>query len=392
MSERLTRESMKKPMQKPLSLASRVVHAGHNKAQQGQPFVQSPVFASTFHMSGDVDSQNYQYGRFHNPSWEALEQGLGELEQGRAIIFPSGMAASAAVMTALLESGDTLLLASDGYHPTVAYAKSYLQKFGVNVKTAPTMAIAEQDLTDIKLVFIETPSNPLLDVIDIQQLADKVHAAGGILAVDNTTLTPMGQQPLLLGADISMCSDTKALNGHSDVVFGHVATNQTDLFDAMVMWRKLAGNIPGPMETWLVHRGLASLDMRLQRMTTNAQAIAEYLQQHPKVKTLRYPGLTTDPSYEIASRQMHLFGFIISFDLGEQNQAEQFLQQMNMIAEATSFGGMHTIAERRKRWGVDNVSCGLIRLSVGCEQLDDILQDIEQALALVSSNINRSEQ
>ena len=342
--------------------------------------MQSPVFASAFHHSGDVDNQHYQYGRFHNPGWDALEQGLSELEQGRAIIFPSGMAASAAIMTALLESGDTLLLADDGYQPTIAYAKTFLQKFGVKVKTVPTLAIAEQDFAGIKLVFIETPSNPLLDVIDIQQLADKVHAANGILAVDNTTLTPLGQQPLLLGADISMCSDTKALNGHSDVVFGHVATNRTDLFDAMALWRKLAGNIPGPMETWLVHRGLASLDMRLARMTTNAQAIAEYLQQHDKVKAIRYPGLTTDPSFEIASRQMHNFGFIISFDLGEQTQAEHFLRQTKMIVEATSFGGMHTMAERRGRWSVDEVSSGLVRLSVGCEKLDDILQDIEQAL------------
>lgn len=369
------------PSQKP---ASTVVHAGHTKAEQGKPFVQSPVFASTFHLSGEVDNQSYQYGRFHSPGWDALEQGLGELEQGRAIIFPSGMAAGAAIMTALVESGDTLLLASDGYQPTIAYAETYLKKFGVKVKTVATPDIIEQDFSGIKLVFIETPSNPMLDVIDIQKLADKVHAASGILAVDNTTLTPLGQQPLLLGADISMCSDTKALNGHSDVVFGHVATNQTELFDAMVLWRKLAGNIPGPMETWLVHRGLASLDMRLQRMTINAQAIAEYLQQHDKVKSIRYPGLAADPSFEIASRQMNHFGFIISFDLGHQTQADQFLQQASMIVEATSFGGMHTMAERRQRWGVDDVSSGLVRLSVGCEHLDDLLQDIEQALAGVS--------
>jgi cystathionine gamma-lyase len=366
--------------QKPLSLRSRVVHAGHTKAEQGKPFVQSPVFASTFHLSGEVSHNTYQYGRFHNPGWDALEQGLGELEQGKAIIFPSGMAASAAIMTALLQAGDTLLLADDGYQPTIIYAQKYLQKFGVKVKTMPTLAIAEQDFSDIKLVFIETPSNPLLDVIDIQQLADKIHAANGILAVDNTTLTPLGQQPLLLGADISMCSDTKALNGHSDVVFGHVATSRTDLYDAMLLWRKLAGNIPGPMETWLVHRGLASLDMRLERMTTNAQGIAEYLQQHDKVKSIRYPGLTTDPSYPIACRQMNHFGFIISFDLGQQSSADQFLQQAQMIIEATSFGGMHTMAERRQRWGVDNVCDGLVRLSVGCEKLEDLLDDIEQAL------------
>lgn len=375
---------MTKPIpNKPLSVATKTVHAGHNKPKQGAAFSQSPVFASTFHLSGDVDLSCHQYGRFSNPSWDALEQALSDLEHGNCLIFPSGMAAIAAVLTAFVEAGDTILLASDGYQPTITYAKTYLQKFGVTVKTAKTLAFENLDFTDIKLVFIETPSNPMLDVLDIQQLADKVHQANGILAVDNTTLTPLGQQPLLLGADISVCSDTKALNGHSDVVFGHIATNNNDLFEAIALWRKLAGNIPGPMETFLVHRGLASLDMRLQRMTNNAQAIADYLHSHNKVKTIRYPGLPSDPSHQLAKQQMQHFGFIISFDLGSQQQAELFLQNTQLIIEATSFGGMHTMAERRKRWGVDDVPDGLVRLSVGCEQLQDILADIEQALVNV---------
>ena len=361
-------------------MATNSIHVGQTEPEQGKPLVQSPVFASTFHHSGDVDEQHYQYGRFHNPGWDALEKAIGQLEQGRAIVFPSGMAACAAVMTALVEAGDNILLASDGYQPTVAYAKTYLEKFGVNVKTAATPNIIEQDFSGIKLVFIETPSNPLLDVIDIRQLADKVHGAGGLLAIDNTTMTPLGQQPLKLGADVSVCSDTKALNGHSDVVFGHVATQDDALFDAMILWRKLAGNIPGPMETFLVHRGLASLDMRLQRMTANALAISEFLHKHPKVKGIRYPGLSSDPSHAVAKRQMRHFGFIISFDLGDKVLADSFLQQTKLIVEATSFGSMHTTAERRARWGVDKVSEGLIRLSVGCEPLNEILTDIEGAL------------
>lgn len=363
------------------SLGTKVVHAGVNKAQQGSPFMQGPTFASTFHLSGEVDNDHHQYARFHNPTWDALEQGLGELEQGKAIIFPSGMAAGAAVMTALVEAGDTILLQSDGYYATRAYAETFLQKFGVTILAVPTLEIPNQDFSKIKLAFIETPSNPLLDVINIQELAEKIHAAGCLLAIDNTTLTPLGQQPLLLGADISMCSDTKALNGHSDVVFGHVATQREDLFDAMQLWRKLSGNIPGPMETWLVHRGLASLDMRLERMVNNAQVVAEYLEKHSKVKMIRYPGLKSDPSHEIACQQMHHFGFIISFDLGEKENADQFLQNAQMIFEATSFGGMHTMAERRARWGTDDVSAGLIRLSIGCERVGDLLLDIEQALS-----------
>ncbi len=363
------------------SLGTQVVHAGLAPAKQGQAFMQGPAFASTFHLSGEVDPGVHPYGRFHNPTWDALEAGIGELEQGRTIIFPSGMAAGAALMTALLAPGDCLLLPSDGYFATRAYAENYLKKFGVIIKTVATVDMLQQDFTGIKLVFVETPSNPLLDVIDIQALAAKVHAANGILAIDNTTLTPLGQQPLLLGADISMCSDTKALNGHSDVVFGHVATPREDLFAAMQLWRKLSGNIPGPMEAWLVHRGLASLDLRLERMVNNAQVIAEYLAQHEKVVAIRYPGLSHDPSHQIASKQMHNFGFIISFDLGTQQAAQNFLNASKLIFEATSFGGLHSIAERRARWGTDNVSPGLIRLSVGCERVKDLLADIEAALA-----------
>lgn len=367
-------------MSKKLNQSTLVVHAGLKKAKDGQPFMQGPTFASAFHLSGDVNDEKHQYARFHNPTWDALENAISELEQGPVLIFPSGMAAAAAIMTAVLESGDTVLLASDGYPTTRAYADDILGKFGVKVRSVATSQIPNESLTNVKLVFIETPSNPMLDVIDIQKLSQKVHSHGGLLAIDNTTLTPLGQQPLLLGADISMCSDTKAMNGHSDVVFGHAASNNAEIFESLLRWRKLSGSIPGPMETWLLHRGLASLDMRLERMVNNAQHIAEYLYQHEKIKSIRYPGLKTDPSYVLACQQMNHFGFVISFDLGTKQAAESFLKNTELIYEATSFGGMHTMAERRARWGADELSPGLIRLSVGCENLQDILNDFTQAL------------
>ena len=367
------------------SLATTVVHAGLDKAQQGRAFSQGPAFASTFHLSGEVENGHHQYARFHNPTWDSLEQALAELEEGASLVFPSGMAAGAAVMTSFVESGDTIMLQSDGYYATRAYAEAFLSKFGVTIKAVPTLELINQDYSTVKLVFVESPSNPLLDVIDIAALAEKAHASGCLLAIDNTTLTPLGQQPLKLGADISMCSDTKALNGHSDVVFGHVATKNQELYEAMLLWRKLSGNIPGPMETWLVHRGLATLDMRLERMTNNAQILAEWLEQHPKVKMTRYPGLSNDPSHRLATQQMSHFGFIISFDLGNKKNADQFLANSKLIFEATSFGGVHTMAERRARWGTDQVSEGLIRLSVGCENVEDLKQDLSQALELVSS-------
>jgi len=367
--------------------STKVVHAGQGKSQNGKPFMPGPVFASTFHLSGDTDGDTHQYARYAHPTWDVLENSIGELEMGKVLIFPSGMAAAAAIMTAILKQGDILLLASDGYATTRSYAENYLCKFGVNVKILPTTQISEADFSSVKLVFIETPSNPMLDVVDIKKLAKKIHAKGGLLAIDNTTLTPLGQKPLLLGADISMCSDTKAMNGHSDVVFGHVATQNSDLYESMLLWRKVSGSIAGPMETWLMQRGLSSLDMRLERMVNNARLIADYLFAHDKVQSIRYPGLVDDPSHGIACEQMQHFGFVISFDLGSKTNADLFLKNTQLIYEATSFGGMHTMAERRARWSTDDdLPEGLIRLSVGCENPQDIMTDISQALSFIYLN------
>ena len=359
---------------------TRVVHAGLSEAQQGKPFIEGPTFASTFHLSGNVENADYQYARFGNPTWSALESGLAELEGGETVIFPSGLAAAAAILTSTTKQGDKVVLPADGYSATRAYVKEFLVPFGVEIFEIPTRDLLQADYSGVALVLVESPSNPLLDTVDIRLLADCVHADGGLLAIDNTTATVMYQTPLSLGADFSMSADTKALNGHSDVVFGHVSSSQGDLVERVRLWRKLAGNIPGPMETWLVHRGLSTLDIRLERMSKNAQHLAEFLSQHDKVLSVRYPGLETDPSYSVALKQMSGFGFIISFDLGTKAQADAFLDGIELVFEATSFGGVHTMAERRARWGSDDVSEGLIRLSVGCERHDDLLNAVSQAL------------
>lgn len=364
--------------------ATKVVHSGLGKGENGEPFMPGPVFASTFHLSGGTDSNTHQYARYNHPTWDVLESAISELEQGKALVFPSGMAAIAAILTALLKSGDTVLLPSDGYLTTRAYAETILKKFGVNVITMPTIEIPKADFSNIRLVFLETPSNPMLDVVDIALLAEKIHAQNGLLAIDNTTLTPLGQKPLELGADISMCSDTKAMNGHSDVLMGHVATKDEELYEFLLAWRKLSGSICGPMEAWLFQRGLASLDMRLERMVKNAEKIANYLNNHPSVVSIRYPGLPDDPSYEIAQSQMNNSGFVMSFDLGTKANADKFLQNLALIYEATSFGGMHTMAERRARWEEDTLLEGLIRLSVGCENAQDIIDDLENGLRSLS--------
>lgn len=367
-------------MSRKIHLGTEVVHAGLPEAKQGRPFVDGPTFASTFHLSGQTDNAEHQYARFSNPTWQALESGLSELEGGETVIFPSGMAASAAIMSSLVVSGQTIVLPADGYYATRAYAEEFLQPNGVSIQLVRTSELLNFDYQNVRLVLIETPSNPLLDVVDIGKLANKIHAAGGLLAIDNTTATVMGQRPLECGADLSMSADTKALNGHSDVVFGHVSAADPKLSERVRLWRKLAGNIPGPMETWLVHRGLATLDVRLERMVKNAQQVAEMLVQHPAVNWVRYPGLPSDPSYLIAKQQMDHFGFIISFDLGSAERAQHFLQSCSLIFEATSFGGVHTMAERRARWGTDDVPEGVVRLSVGCERVEDLLGAFESAL------------
>ncbi len=360
-------------------LGTKLLHTDGSKRSQGESFSQPPVFASTFHLSGNTDSAPFQYGRFSNPSWESLEDILKDLEGGETIIFPSGMAAIASVLTSLTNSGDKVVITQDGYFATKAYATEFLEPNNIDVCFVKTSDLLNTNFHGVKLVLVETPSNPLLDVVDIKALADKVHEAGGLLAIDNTTLTVLGQQPLALGADISLCADTKALNGHSDVLFGHVSCANEKLAERIRLWRKLAGNIPSPMDSFLVQRGLSTLDVRLERMSNNALVLANMLRQHPAVNWVRYPGLKSDPSYSLACQQMQSFGFIISFDLKSKELAQAFLRA-EFIYEATSFGGVHTMAERRGRWGTDDIPDSLIRLSVGCERISDLLKSFELAL------------
>jgi len=362
------------------SLATQSINAGDLPAKNGNPFRRGPDFVSTFHLAGEVDANSYQYGRFAQPTWHNLEVGFAQLEGGDTVIFPSGMSAAAAILTSLVKSGDTILLPNDGYAPVRYYAEQYLVRFGVKLKTIATKNIDSFDFEGIDLALLETPSNPMLDTFDIAKAAEKLHKVGGILAVDNTTLTFLGQQPLALGADISMSADTKAVNGHSDVLFGHVSTANQALSDKIREWRKFSGNIPGPMETWLVHRSIATLDVRLERMCSNAMLLANALLAHPKVISVRYPGLPNDPSHGLAKLQQQLFGFIISFELANKAEADTFLEACHLVHQATSFGGVHSTAERRARWGADNIPEGIVRFSVGCERADDLIEDVLAAL------------
>ena len=241
-------------------------------------------------------------------------------------------------------------------------------------------------LQGARLLWLESPSNPALTVYDIQRLAEKAHSNGVLLAVDNTTSTPLLQSPLRLGADFSVASDSKALAGHGDLILGHVATQDSGWLERLQTWRTRTGAVPGPMEAWLAHRSLATLDLRLERMSSTAQTIAQLLLGHPLVKRVLYPGLPSHAGHAIASRQMTRFGHIVSFELAGNAQARAFLESCRLIEEATSFGAVISTAEQRARWGGDGVGGGFIRMSLGCEHPEDLTGDILQALEVAAGH------
>jgi cystathionine gamma-lyase len=235
-------------------------------------------------------------------------------------------------------------------------------------------------LDGARLVWIETPSNPQLEVGDIHAVVEAAGERIVLVAVDNTTATPYLQRPLDLGATFVVSSDTKALAGHSDLLLGHVATNDPERAAALRQWRTIHGAIPGPMEVWLAHRSLPTLPLRLSRQCATAARLAEMLAARDDVAAVHYPGLPSHPGHHIAARQMRSFGTLVSFDLSTRARAESFLRALTIVREATSFGGVLSMAERRARWGGDAISEGFIRFSVGCEATADILADVEQAL------------
>lgn len=364
---------------------TRLVRAGlpepPAKRAPGEPIHSGPVFAAAFAAPGDPSQSAYTYQRFGNPTWDELERALGALEGGVARIFPSGMAAIASVFASLLRPGDVAVVPSDSYSMTRLLTREFFSSFGVELRLAPTANNAQiKVLEGAKLLWIETPSNPGMEICDIRLLADVAHRAGALVAVDNTTPTALGQKPLALGADISIASDTKSLAGHSDLLLGHVAVQDLELMAKIDRWRMLSGSIVGPMEAWLAVRSLATLPLRLEKQSQNAQCIAEFLAGQKIVQSVRYPGLKSHPANALARRQMRYFGPIVSFELASRSMAERLLSASQLLTEATSFGGITSSAERRARWGHDDVSEGFIRLSAGCEDIEDLLADLDQAL------------
>jgi cystathionine gamma-lyase len=360
------------------SRAARLAHLRRTRLAKGDPVSLPLTMSSTFNLPGNPEGFS-QYGRFDNPTWDAVEEMLAHLEGAPCVAFPSGMAAITAILFSQLESRDRILLPSDGYYTTRMVADRFLKKMGVSIDTRPTRTFLDGSFAGYRMVLVETPSNPTLDICDMASVTDAAHASGALVVADNTTMTPFGQRPLDFGVDVVVAADTKAPNGHSDTLFGHVASRDPDIITAVREWRELSGCIPGPFEAWLVHRGLETLNVRFDRMCQSAELIAPRLASHPNVRDVRFPGLEGDPSHNLARAQMERFGFLIGLTLGSEAEAEDFINGCPLIQPSTSFGGVHTSAERRARWG-DAVEPGFVRLAIGCEPTEELWAAIVASL------------
>ncbi|MCH9641880.1 MAG: cystathionine gamma-lyase [Actinomycetia bacterium] len=362
--------------------STRSVKAVDAEPIPGKPVASAPVPAAAYHIPPDEDDSLDSYGRRSNPTWRQLESALAQLEgAAAALVFGSGMAAITSVLRTVAAPGRKIVVPADGYYQVRAYANEYLAPRGVTVveTTCAEMCAAAGHIGPDDVVLAESPSNPGLDVVDLHQLAMACRSRGSILVVDNTTATPLGQQPLSLGADLVVASATKALAGHHDVLAGYVAGSQPEMMGRLQRERLLSGSILGAFEAWLVLRSLGSLGLRFERQCQNAAALALMLHSHPAVRGLRYPGLPGDPSHAIASRQMRRFGGVVAVELASAAAVHELVSRSALLVAATSFGGIHSSVDRRARWG-DPVPDGFARLSLGIEDTDDLLSDIEQAL------------
>ena len=337
-----------------------LLHGRAGRLPTGESLTPPIVNAAKYALPGSPDHP-MPYGRYDNPTWQSVERAIGALEDAETVCFPSGMAAVTAAIMASLTPKSSVLLPSDGYHTVRVLLQEFFHQHEISVTEVPTRQMTTHNVEGYDLVWLETPSNPGLDVCDIAAIAQRTHAAGGLVCVDNTTATPLLQRPLGLGADITVSSDTKALAGHSDVLFGHVSSRNGQIMERVRQWRKLSGSTPGPAEAYLAYRGLMTLELRLSRMCDNADALANLFYTHKAVKSVRFPGLADDPSCASAST------------------AESFINDCPAIFAATSFGGIQTSAERRARWG-DAVPESYVRLSAGCEPTKALIDTIRATL------------
>jgi cystathionine beta-lyase/cystathionine gamma-synthase len=365
-----------------VSADARLVHAGTGR-RPGEPVVQPPVLSSILMSAGEPSAGDY--GRGGNATWTALEQALGEIEAADAVVFSSGQAASMALMLALARRRDTIVLPRDGYYNARVLADR-LRPHG-----AAPLLVDLQDLAAVEtalsgsaggaVLWAETPTNPLLRVADLAALGRLAAAAGAPMIVDNTVATGVLQRPLDLGAAASLCSLTKSASGHSDVIMGAVMTRDPALAEDLRSWRTLGGGIAGPVESWLVLRGLKTLPLRIERQSATALALAGHLAANPRVSAVHYPGVNASTLAVARTQMPRGFGPLLSFELdGTAEDADAVVAAAKLIVPASSFGGVESTWERRGRWAGESAPESLIRLSVGIEPAADLVDDIERAL------------
>ncbi len=353
-----------------------------------------PIYqTSTFVQEELGKHKGYEYARTSNPTRAALERNLAALEKGRcAFAFASGMAAINAVMT-LFKAGDHVVAGRNLYGGTFRLFERVLRDFGFTFSYTDTRQLEEIECAlrpETRLLFVETPTNPIMELTDLAAVAKIAHQHGILLAVDNTFMSPFFQRPLELGADIVVHSTTKYLNGHSDGVGGAVILNDVRLAERLKFVQNAAGAVLGPFDSWLILRGVKTLAVRMRQHNANGMAVAQHLEGHPKVRKVHYPGLSSHPQHDLARKQMSGFGGMLSFETGSLENARRVLKSVRLCSLAESLGGVETLIshpatmthasvpeEERKQLGITD---GLVRISVGIEDVEDIIADLDQAL------------
>ncbi len=374
---------------------TRAVHAGQTP-DPTTGAIMPPVYQTSTYVQDALGEPRagYEYARVQNPTREALEANIAALEGGRhGAAFASGLAAIEAILKRL-SAGDHVVSEENLYGGTHRMFTHVFERLGISftfVDTADPDQVRDALRPETRLVYLETPTNPMMRVADIAAIAGIAHDAGVILAVDNTFASPYNQRPLELGADIVVHSSTKYLNGHSDVIGGIAVTNDDGIAADLRFMQKATGGVPGPWDAWLVLRGTKTLHLRMEAHNRNGQMVAQYLEQHPAVERVYYPGLPSHPQHERAGRQMRGFTGMVSMELGSLKRARRVAERTRVFSLAESLGGVESLighpalmthasvpAERRKAMGVTD---GLVRLSVGIEDVEDLIADLEQALA-----------
>lgn len=380
-----------------------VVAAGRPPRERDQPVNPPIVLSSTYFGDAPIADGDRGYGRYSNPTWDPFEEALGQLEAAAlpGLLYASGLAAVSSALS-LVPAGGVLVMPTHSYAGSLVMATELAQKGFLELRTVDitdseavknALAPGSPDARPAAMLWLESPTNPMLGIADMRALTAAAHAVGAIVVTDNTFSTPLVQQPLQLGSDIVLHSVTKYLAGHSDVVLGALVTSNPDIRSALLHQRTIHGAIAGPFEAWLALRGLRTLALRIERSQASAAILADRLAGHPLVELLRFPGLPTDPGHERAKTQMKGFGSIICIQvapvagLSGAQSADALVRGLELWLPATSLGGVESLIERRRRHAAEPASVpeNLVRLSVGIENVEDLWADLKQALDALAS-------